>query len=392
MLRAELVVNEPYLDRVPTVVDYSLDIQAYDEDNLYPQRAEFTRDRSFTAKTATKRYAGFIYGMGFKDKALAELVINRHGQTGNDLLRFISKDYSLFTAYALHFNYNLNYRISEINLLKFKFARFGTTNKYGVPSVIAVSNNWEQNPYKSKQQMREIIEYPVFSLDPEKVKQQVAAYGGIKNFPGAVHVITPELYVYPAATLDAVWDYAQVQKEIGVFDVTKVQQGLTATTLFKYPGTFDTDDDKSEFQRKLSAFKGAKGANSMMVIEDPGGTAKGLTESIQLQNLDKLHTDLNKNAKDSIRESYSQPAEIHGTTPAAGMFNKKTIQEAYTYYNTIVQEDRDAITRELNKVFTQWHKGNSFNAEISEKTYGSGQSAHNESGSSEDSPDSPAGQ
>ena len=370
----DLVVNEPYLQRVPVSIDFTQGIQAYGEDNLYPQRAELARDRSYTTKTSVKRYAGFILGQGFLDQTLANTIINRKGQTANDMLSFISKDYGTFTSFALHFNYNLNYRISEINLVKFKFVRFGTpTNKYGAVNEIKVNNNWERNPYKSYMRSYsydDIDSYPIFNPDPKVVKDQMAQFGGIRYYPGQVLVFTPEMWAYPTATFDAVFDYAQVQYELGVFDISKLQNGLTATTVFKYPGEFKDTTEEEMFYNKLRAHKGSKGANSTLVVQNPTGANLNLTENLQLQNMDKLHTDLNKTAKNSIRESFSQPAEIHGQLPETGMFNKAGIIEAYDYYNSLTQEDRDTISIQMKKIFTAWHKPSFTNYDIKQKQYG----------------------
>lgn len=374
-----VVSTEPFLERVPVIVDSSIEIQAYGLDNLYPQRAEYAVERSFTTKTATNRFADFLFGKGFSDPTLADLIVNRDGQTMNDLLRFVTKDYSVYHAYALHFNYNLQYRIKEINLLKFKFARFGIPTRTGRTYDVKICNNWEDNPYKGINRKHEsIFTFPIFDPRPNIVKEQILEHGGINRFPGQILMATPEMFIYPAATFDTVWDYAQVQRELGVFDISKLQNGLTATMIFKYPGEFDEENPRDEFENDLRKHQGGLGANSVMVIEAPDGASENkLIEPIQLQNMDKLHTDLYRTARNSIRETYSQPAEIHGTLPEAGMFNTQQIMEAYTYYNAITQTDRDSIVRQIKKVMAFWWQPNLFNVEILPKTYGIGQPLNN---------------
>src|SRR6478752_3504784 len=139
-MAADFAVNEAYLQRVPTAIDYSRDIQTWGTDNLYPQTAEFVRDRSFTTKTAVKRYAGFIAGQGFLDPRLAQLVVNRRKQTMNEILfSGISKDFGMYESFGLHFNFNLNYKISEINIVKVKFCRFSLGDRFGNVDEIKVN-------------------------------------------------------------------------------------------------------------------------------------------------------------------------------------------------------------------------------------------------------------
>ncbi len=63
----------------------------YDEDNAYPQRVLDIINSSGTGTLCTDLMAKFIYGNGFKDKALGKLVVNKKGLTANQLLRKLSK-------------------------------------------------------------------------------------------------------------------------------------------------------------------------------------------------------------------------------------------------------------------------------------------------------------
>lgn len=374
LYNAELVVSEVDLQRVPVTIDYSHDIQSWGLDNLYPQRAAWTALRSYTTKTAVKRLAGFLYGGAFNNSALGNLVLNRKGMKGNQLLKLITQDYATHQGFALHVNYNMNWKVRSVRYVKVIFCRFGLPGPWQDVYDIKVCNNWEDSAFKNPlSHQRSIFQYPVFNPNPAVIKEEVKRYGGLSKYPGQIHFVTPEQWVYPEATFDSVFDYAQVQKELGEFDVSKIQNGLTATTVFKYPGVFDTEEDKEKFQRKLTPFKGARGANSTIVVENPSREDVSLTESLQLQNLDKLHTDLTKTAKDSIREAFSQPQEIHGTAPTSGMFNQEQIREAYNYYNTITQDDRDFISAAILPIFENWWQPVDLDTTIKQKVYASGQ-------------------
>src|SRR5688572_29204951 len=104
----------PYLKRVPTVVDLTYGIQAYDVDNLYIQRADEVRNRSFTLKSAIDRLCEFIDGEGFEDLNLANIRMNNTGMSSNDVLNILAQDKAPFNLFALHFKYNLNYKIAEV--------------------------------------------------------------------------------------------------------------------------------------------------------------------------------------------------------------------------------------------------------------------------------------
>jgi hypothetical protein len=68
--------REPYVKRLDVVIDRTFGIQTYGVagDNLYPQRADEVRNRSFTLKSAVDRITDFIKGQGFEDQNLANLI------------------------------------------------------------------------------------------------------------------------------------------------------------------------------------------------------------------------------------------------------------------------------------------------------------------------------
>jgi hypothetical protein len=375
-----LVINKPFREKIPTFLDRTNGIQAWDSDNLYPQRADFVRKNSRTTKIAVKRLAGFLAGQGFADPALANLIVNSKGETLNDILDQISNDAAQFEdSFVLHFKYNLNYEISEISTVPILNARFGLPDDDGLFLDVKLNNNWERNPNKSLNQAWNVYEYPIFNPDPEVVKNQIEFYG-VDEFPGQVLFFCVNPGKYPDATFDAVFDQAQTQSELGVFDLNAVQNGFTATTIFKYPGVFQDREEEEKFKRELQPNKGAQGANSILVVEDPDGQHRGqgsLIESLQLPNVDRIHENTEKTVKHAIRENFSMPAEILGMMPESGMFNKENIVESYTYFNDVTEQNRARISRQFKKILAYWKNPIQSDCLIKHKIYGT--TSHNSS-------------
>jgi hypothetical protein len=345
-MTVQYIQREPYIKRIPTVVDLRYGVQSYDIDNLYPQRADEVRNRSFTLKSAVDRLAEFIKGQGFEDVNLSNLVLNSEGMTGNDLLDVLAQDKAPFVGFALHFKYNLNYRISEITPLNWLFCRFGLPDDRGVVHDIKYNTNWERDPYKHLNNVFEVETYPVFNPDPAAVKEQMDEFGW-DCYPGQILYWTPKPGVYPKASFDAVFDNAQTQAEIGTFQVSALQNGFTASKIFKYPGELASKEDEQKIQDKLNPHKGSRGANSMMIVEVPDGdrAAQSLVEDLQMTNTDKMYEFTSKDARNAVRESLAMPAPLLGQLPENGMFNQQQMVDSYTYVNTMTQGHRDQIER-----------------------------------------------
>lgn len=362
---------EPLRKRLPSFVDRTNGIQLFDADNLYPQRMRELRDGSYSAQAAVGRFADFLYGEGFVDPSLSTFVVNKKGQTLDAILRLIKDDIALNRGYGLHINYNLFGKIVEINYVDFEFIRMGLPDMWGDIFDLKVNNNWERDPYKLQQQTWYVEEFPIYTPNSLQVLDEMSDYGGIVNYPGQLYYSVPRLGKYPSSRIDVVADAAQIQADLLVFDLSAVQNGFSATTVFKYPGTFEDEEHKQKVTKKLNKHKGPKGAGSTMVVENPTGADLNLFESITLPNVVGMHAQTAKDAKSAIRESFSMPPEVMGIIPEAGMFAKANIIEAYEYVNTMTKGERLKLSSDIRSLLSNWHTPLTFtNYDIKQLVYG----------------------
>lgn len=362
---------EPLLIRVPTWIDRRYQIQGYDADNLYPQRAKEARNRSYTLKVACSRYAEFLNGEGFTDPQLAAMILNQKKRhTGNDILDQVCESASWANGFFIHVGYNLNYKVNNVKVLNFEFNRFGMPDDDGDFFDIKYSTNWENNPYKNASPQMIIDQYPIFNPDPAVVRDQIEAAGGILNYKGQIFHWTPEDGQYPKAPFDAVFDQAQTQSEIGIFDLAMEQNGFKAGHVIAYPGKFEDRQEQQRFQDDVNSFTG-QGAGGALIIENPDGNLKAneMITTMQMQNTDGLHVNVDKRVRDAIRVNFGMPAEIIGELPESGMFNQQQMQDAYIYYNTITRSMRSTISRQLKKIFDNWYLPTSGDYSIVEQKY-----------------------
>ena len=94
--------------------DRGLGVQSYGEYNDYPQQLIEIVNASGTGKSCVNTYAKFISGKGFEDKDFYKKIVNRFGHTNDYICDQISKTFAAFGGFAIHVNYNANYKICEI--------------------------------------------------------------------------------------------------------------------------------------------------------------------------------------------------------------------------------------------------------------------------------------
>ena len=90
--------------RVDTGYLRNLGIQSYGDDNLYPQHLRNIIAASSTGSECAERYANFIEGNGFREVAFSEYVVNRRGDTADDIHAFVCKDVADYDGMAIHVN------------------------------------------------------------------------------------------------------------------------------------------------------------------------------------------------------------------------------------------------------------------------------------------------
>ena len=100
--------------RVDTGYLRNLGIQSYGDDNLYPQHLRNIIAASSTGSECAERYANFIEGNGFREVAFSEYVVNRRGDTADDIHAFVCKDVADYDGMAIHVNYNMFADIGEV--------------------------------------------------------------------------------------------------------------------------------------------------------------------------------------------------------------------------------------------------------------------------------------
>lgn len=368
----EIVRYNPDVKRLRTFIDRSDGIQFYTRNNLYPQIAEAVRDRSYTTKSACDRLAKFLRGDGFEDESLAGLVVNSKGHTMTDTLKALTIDAASFSnSFVIHLGVNMLGEYNNISVWPLSYWRFGLPDSEGDVHDYKYNSNWEQDPYKEISNHKRILTYPKFNPNKEVILEQMEQWGG--NYPGQVLYVTALEDQYPLATFDAVLDQAQTQEEIGIFRLASIQNGLNAGAIFSYPGKFEDDTKARQFKESLNEYKGGKGANSVIVIEDESGQRKAsdLITPLTITNADRIHEFISRDDKEAIMEAFAMPKEILGVLPESGMFNQENIIEAYTYYNSITRDYRKEISQALKKIFNNWYQPlSNDNFNIKELQYG----------------------
>lgn len=321
---------------------YNLDgIISYDNDNLYPEKVISIKQRSWALTSATKTLSDFITGDGFEDETLNDLVLNSEGLTGYDLLRDIS-DQKSEIAFAIHINYNIQGVVSEINLVDFESFRVTEDGR------LVWRKDWSQIGMMNG----DVIYYNFFN--PDNVSDEIIKAGGIEKYNGQILYWTGTNKIYPLAPYDAAIDSGQYQAEAELFKLRNIQNDFSGSGAFQYPANLDNDADFITAKNKLkNEGTGANNAGTTVFVgttPDNEG-AKNLWHPFERKGVDKLYELQNKEAKEAIFSVFRQPMILGAINPGGGWPNSQEMEDAFVYYNSITERDRQDTEKALTKIF-----------------------------------------
>jgi len=323
--------------RINTPVSYQDNITYYGVTNLYPQLMGELYKRSPLTKQAVSILSEFMAGEGWTGNG--DAVVNRYGQTFNDILRLCTEDLSIFNGLSMHFNFNGIGKIIEIQHTPFEFVRLGVKNKAGVTDYCKVSTNWENDSTKYKNY--EGIESVTFPLYNPKLAIDQALRGG----QGQVLYWTPRMFTYPLASFDAIRDAVQTDAEIQAFMLANIQNGFLSSTVFKYPGGFDSDEERRRVQDKIEELKGSYNANSIILAETPEDFTGSIIENVPANNNDRLFDATGTKIVNTILQNFSVPGPLLAVNPQGSVFTQEQIRDSYVYLNARLKNRRKMIER-----------------------------------------------
>ena len=335
------IQSTAYVERIAVDKFYSFDdVYQYDLDNLYPQKYIEAVKRSWSASSATETLSDFIAGDGFVNEELNELEVNSDGVTMYEILVSVAKQKAKL-GFALHFNYDISGRITDINEIDFEAIREG---KYG---MLYWNYDWATRYTTFDYE----IQYHRFN--PDNAINEIKEVG-IENYNGQVMYWTGTGKIYPTGRIDSALDAAQYQAENELFKLRNIQNDFSASGAYKYPKNLDKDSDFQQVKEKIKhKGTGANNAGRVLLVgvtQDTDLNGK-MWESFERSNVDKLYTEQNREAKEAIFSSLRQPMILGAVTYSGGWPNKDELNNAYVYYNSIVERDRKDIERQLAKIF-----------------------------------------
>jgi len=313
-------------------------------DNLYPFRIQQAIKKSPTALGCIKRLNELVFGQGLNDGG--DTIVNRNGETLNDVVSQSVRAYNELGGFTCHFNFNALGEICEIFAPKIehfrkhhdlKHVEFGLWNEGG--STMFRNLFITLDLYGGKDALR---------LIPEGAK--------FNEYLGQIYYFAKDQEINPTSPLDSASISASYEKEAQIYTYANIRNGFSGNTVIKLPtiaGGEDAKEESLKLQESIESMHGAEHSGSSIVVPVSTGVtgeAKNFTmiENLTPTNVDGLFVNQNEKAEKDILKVYNMPGEIIGISQKNG-FAQTAYDAAWNMKNRDVQGDRDIIAREFNK-------------------------------------------
>lgn len=348
-------------------------------DNNYPERVERIINGSATAKPSAKLFRKYITGKGFGD-VLNAIIVNKNSNLS--LRKFLAK---LANSYAYHngafilVNYNLNFKIIDVDVLPFGHCRIGKKDDKNYNGKIIIYDNWDES--NGKVDKNKFIVIDVYNPKDDIIKSQIEKAGDINKYKGQVFFYNPDGTIYPLAHIDNVLEDADSEKMSSIFKNTSLRKGFFGKKIVVTPPMIGEDlriedkflsdeqlslkraitTERDNFRKSMQSFIGADNADGMLHLEmefegdDIDKTMKFIDVNTNIN--DKLFEYTEKSTANNIRKAFGNIPSILIENNESSVFGQsgEMLVQAKLFYQDQTEEDRDDLETEvLNPLFSNF--------------------------------------
>lgn len=357
--------------RIDTNYQQQLGIQSYGDDNLYPQTVRNIIAASSTGSECADRLTDFIEGNGFREVAFSEYVVNRKGDTADDIHALVCRDVADFNGLALHVNYNIYGQIVELHHIPFENCRLVEEDDNGYVAKIAVHPDWtgkKTRNGKAIQVKKGNVDYiDVFNPRKEVVMAQIEAAGGIEYYKGQVlWVSMAGKQIYPTGKSDRVITEMSTDEGLSNVKYRNVRNNFfPGSIVFTKKGSninFDAEgnevndvDDDEGFTDALIQLQGDTNCGKIMEVTLESDEEKPEVVPLHSANYDKEFTVTDASVVERIYSAYGQEPWYCIRIGKVG-FSGDILEDAFEYYNSIVSKQQRLIERTFDRIFSYWYE------------------------------------
>ena len=333
-------------------------IQTYGDTNDFPQTVSEIVQASKTGNACLSIYNDFVYGHGFKDPGIYKLQVNKEGEKLDKILRMVCKDFTLWHGFAIHVNYNMNFRVSSIHHIPFESLRLAKADDDGFIGRTAYHPDWgRRDKTRSRWSPSDIEWFHFFNPDPEVILNQVEEAGGWDNYGGQILYFSGDSEGSPSYPVPifiaAMTDMRTEEALANVAGRNACSNFLSAGILVDIKDETQDQSQVNETQKELNKFQGDENASQLWYIQCKSKEEVPQFIRFSGENYDKAFEVTQRVIPENIGQSFKQPPILRAVDVGAN-FGADLMTNAYKYYNSVTVRERQQLEEAFISIFEYW--------------------------------------
>lgn len=348
------VVNEDFSHNLPTIGSAihqkGREYVPFGENNTFPQElVDYFNNSPIHSAIQQTKY-NLLIGEGLyisnkesisldeQDKAGGFLQkVNSYGETIDDLLNKIAKDYILFGGYCIEVIYTRDYTaIAELYHKDFSKIRSGQLSEKNEVKAYYYNYDWSnEHRYRTKK-------IPAFNSEKKQPKQLFY----FKDY-------SPNSHFYPLPHYISSLSYIKLDKELADYNLNFIASGLSPSKMLNFNEGKPTSEEQKEqiYNRIMKDFTGSKGNKLFLSFNQSQDTAPTVTD-IASGNVEQQLEALNNLILQNLITANQLPNPQLAGVKVGGELGSNTelMQSQELFQKKVVYPLQQSVVKGLNQV------------------------------------------
>lgn len=305
--------------------------------NEYPQYLNTLYNNVPTLKSIIDGTVDFICGDGIEiDDILFSERVNTNGDTLDDLVRDIARDYLIYGGYAINVIRNRAGKVAQMHYIPFERIRLSEDKK-----TVFYSKNWSRdwrNEHRSSVGRVKFVQYPIFDkANPED--NSIYIYSNNHTD------------VYPSPRWSAAVKSADIERQINDFHLNSIANGFSASYMISMNNGIPDEQQADEIEDNIiEKFSGAGNGGRIVLNFANDKEHSAELSKIETDDAGEKYKTLADRSKSEIFTSFRATPNLFALPTATGFSNEEYETSFKLYNRTMVRPIQRAIAKSINNI------------------------------------------
>lgn len=260
-----------------------------------------------------------------------ENIINRKGDSIEELIRWCIKDYFQYGGFAVQVIRNEGGQVAELYYLDMQYIRTNEKNE-----IFFYSEDFG----KGNRSRKKYVIYPKFMQD--------------SNEPSSILFIKNNISrVYPTPQYLASVKACEIERCADDFHLNAINNGFTGSYIINFNNGVPTDEIKAEIEDNFTEkFTGSSNAGRVMFSWNDNKENAVTTEKVDVEDFGEKYTNLAKHSRQQIFTAFRANPNLFGIPTESLGFSQEEYDSAFRLYNrTQIRPVQKRVVSAFDKIF-----------------------------------------